>query len=325
MLPVRSFVALGDSFTEGMQDELTADGRYRGWADRVADQLAAVAAGSESAGSKSAGSEGAVAEGAAVHRPTTTAPGGERAVADGTWLRYANLAVRGRLLDEVVDEQLPLALAMAPDLVSFHAGGNDVLRPRVRLAEVARGYDRAVMHLREAGATVLLFTVLERAGGTGRLADALARRFAAFNAEIRRTAQRRGALLVDVGGIAALHDRRLWHEDRLHLAPAGHARIAAAVLEALGIDEPGRLAGAPGWWRRPLVSVAPASRRERLRTDLAWSRDHLAPWIGRRLRGVSSGDEVVCKYPELRTWKPAAGPDSGRSAPAVPEPSRGEA
>ena len=32
------FIALGDSFTEGMTDEII-DGNFRGWADRVADVL----------------------------------------------------------------------------------------------------------------------------------------------------------------------------------------------------------------------------------------------------------------------------------------------
>ena len=59
----RRFVALGDSFTEGLMDEVGPDGRHRGWADRVAEALAARAS----------------AEGA-----------------DG--IEYANLAVRGRLV-----------------------------------------------------------------------------------------------------------------------------------------------------------------------------------------------------------------------------------
>jgi len=33
------FIALGDSMTEGMSDE-QINGKYRGWADRVADALA---------------------------------------------------------------------------------------------------------------------------------------------------------------------------------------------------------------------------------------------------------------------------------------------
>src|SRR5579875_2532740 len=86
--PVEKFVALGDSFTEGLEDP-DPRGGYRGWADRFAEMLA------------------------------ITHPG----------LRYANLAVRGKMLGEVVTDQLPVALTMAPALVSVAAGGNDLLRP----------------------------------------------------------------------------------------------------------------------------------------------------------------------------------------------------
>jgi lysophospholipase L1-like esterase len=258
MVGVERFVALGDSFTEGLHDELDEHGRHRGWADRVAVALA-------------------------VHHGR---------------LQYANLAVRGRLLDEVVEEQLPVAIDVGADLVSFHAGGNDVLRPKVEIGALGHRYDDAVATLRATGADVVLFTVLERAGGTGRLADALARRFAAFNAGVRRTAERHGAVLVDVGGVEALHDRRMWHEDRLHLAPHGHVRVAAAVLEALGVDDEELLQGRPGWWQRTLPTVRTA-RAATLAADARWARRHLLPWVGRRLRGVSSGDGVACKRPTL--------------------------
>ena len=39
MRSISSFLALGDSFTEGL-DDWRADGTPRGWADRVAEQLA---------------------------------------------------------------------------------------------------------------------------------------------------------------------------------------------------------------------------------------------------------------------------------------------
>lgn len=263
---VASFLALGDSFTEGMHDEVDAAGHPRGWADRVAEALA-------------------------VERPD---------------LRYGNLAIRGRLLDQVAAEQVPVALELRPDLVSFHAGANDLLRPRADVAGLLYRYDLAVKRLRATGAEVLLFTVLERAGGTGPLADALARRFQVFNASVRATARRRRALLADVGSESAMHDRRLWHEDRLHLAPAGHARIAAAVLEVLGVRDRDRLGGAPGWWREPLPVPPRLGRRQTLAGDLDWARRHLAPWVGRRLRGASSGDGRVAKRPELTPF--AGGP-----------------
>lgn len=261
----RSFVALGDSFTEGLNDDLGPHGRHRGWADRVADALA---------------------------------------LRDGG-LRYANLAVRGRLLDQVVVSQLPVALAVRPDLVTFHAGPNDVLRPRVDVGAVLARYDAAVARLAAVAGQVLLFTVIERAGGTGRTADRLASRFARFNDGVRQTAGRHGALVVDQGAAPALQDRRLWHEDRLHLLPEGHARVAAAVLETLGVADPHLLGGPPGWWREPLPPGVPATRRADLAADVRWVRRHLVPWVGRRLRGVSSGDGLDPKHVDLVEVRPA--------------------
>lgn len=259
VVPPSVFVALGDSFTEGLEDDLGPEGRHLGWADRVAAALA-------------------------------TRDGG---------LRYANLAVRGRLLDQVVAEQVPTALALGPDLVSFHAGPNDVLRPGRDVDAVVARYADAVAGLRAAGVQVLLFTVIERAGGTGRTAARLAARFARFNTGVRRAAADTGALVVDVGSVPALQDRRLWNEDRLHLAPEGHARVAAAVLDVLEVTDPDLLGGPAGWWREPLVAGVPPGRRADLVADVRWVRRHLTPWVLRRLRGRSSGDGLSPKHVEL--------------------------
>jgi hypothetical protein len=184
-------------------------------------------------------------------------------------------------------------------LISFHAGPNDVLRFRVDLPALVGRYEDAVVRLRETGAEVLLFTVIGRTGGTGRTADLLAGRFSAFSTAVRRVADRHGCLLVDMGAEPALQDRRLWHEDRLHLAPEGHARVAAAVLERLGVRDPDLLAGALGWWREPLADGGPGRRVQDLIADLRWAQRHLGPWVGRRLRGVSSGDLLGAKQAEL--------------------------
>ena len=263
---IRSFVALGDSFTEGLEDEQGADRRHRGWADRVAAALA---------------------------------------VRQGR-IRYANLAVRGRLLDQVVAEQLPLALELAPDLVSFHAGPNDVLRPRADVLAILGRYDAAVGVLRAAGLRTVLFTVVDRTG-TGRTARRLASRFTAFNTGVRATAARYGTLLVDLAAVPVLRDRRLWHEDRLHLAPEGHARVAAAVLEELGVP-----AEPPDWWRTAVPGSPRATRLAALAADARWVRVHLMPWVGRRIRGVSSGDGLAAKHAELvDVLAPDPGPRPG--------------
>jgi hypothetical protein len=130
------------------------------------------------------------------------------------------------------------------------------------------------------------------------MANWLADRFATFNAGVRATAARHGALLVDVGAVAALQDRRLWNEDRLHLNAAGHARIAGAVLETLGITDPHLLGGEPGWWTEPLPAVTPR-RSADLVADVRWVRRHFLPWVARRVRGVSSGDALQAKHLEL--------------------------
>jgi lysophospholipase L1-like esterase len=255
-------VTVGDSFTEGMCDDLRADGHHVGWADRTA---AALAAGASDDG-----------------------------------VEYANLAVRGKLLDGVVAEQVPVAMALGPTVITFHAGPNDVLRRGTDLPDLFRRYDDAVARVGADGATVVLFTSIGRAGGSGRVATLLAERFGRFNDNVRATAARRGALVVDLERVDVLTDRRLWHTDRLHLNADGHRRVAAATLEVLGVDDPELLGGEPGWWRLPLPPRPPTSRRADLAGDATWVREHLLPWVGRRLRGVSSGDGREPKDTVLR-------------------------
>jgi lysophospholipase L1-like esterase len=247
-------VCVGDSFTEGMCDDLRPDGHHIGWSDRVALALA------------------------------------QNAAATGEDVEYANLAVRGKLLDQVVDEQLDAAASFAPTILTFHAGPNDVLRRGTDLADLFSRYDAAVGRVSVSSDRVVLFTSIGRAGGTGRLAQFLADRFARFNRNVREVGARHGALVVDLEPVHVLTDRRLWDSDRLHLNSDGHRRVAAAVLEELGVDDPDLLGGEPGWWREALPPRPPTSRRQDLATDLAWARDHLAPWAMRRVRGTSSGD-----------------------------------
>ena len=105
--PWRRYVALGDSFTEGIGDpEPGSPGGHRGWADRVAEVLS-------------------------------------QQVDD---FAYANLAVRGKLIAQIVADQVEPALALKPDLITFSAGGNDVIRPGTdpdQIATAVRGRGRA--------------------------------------------------------------------------------------------------------------------------------------------------------------------------------------
>ncbi len=274
-------VCLGDSFTEGMCDIARPDGHHLGWADRVAQALATDAA------------------------------------RRGDAVEYANLAVRGKLLDQVVEEQVPDGCAFAPSVLTFHAGANDVLRRGTELPALFRRYATAVSAVSDSAERVVLFTAIGRAGGTGRLAGLLAERFGRFNANVRGVAAQHDAVVVDLESAPALTDRRLWNEDRLHLTPEGHRRVAAAVLEALGVADAHLLGGDAGWWREPLAPQPPMSRTESMRADTVWVRRHLLPWVGRRLRGVSSGDGRMPKDPKLRMISPTADGRPDGNAPAA--------
>jgi lysophospholipase L1-like esterase len=249
-------VAVGDSFTEGMDDPYPSGGGYRGWADLVAARLAA-----------------------------------EAAARSGEPFRYANLAVRGRLFDAVVAEQVPAAGAMRPDLISFAAGGNDVLRRQCDPNALVARFDRVIGELRATGADVVLFRFADL---TGRLPGhrLIAPRVAVLNRGVGEVAERHGARLVDLSSDPEFANPALWSVDRLHLSTLGHRRVAARVLTVLG------LAAEAAWLEAP-ERPAPAPWLVARRDDFAWARRHLAPWITRRLTGRSSGDDVRPKRPAL--------------------------
>ena len=149
---------------------------------------------------------------------------------------YANLAVRGRRVGELLEEQLAPALALGPDLLTIQGGGNDFLRASVDIDVLVEAIDRALRRRRSsAGACeVVLFTHGAAASWdpSGRRADGIA----IFNELLREVADQHGAVLVDNWRLREARDPRYWDADRVHLSPAGHHRAAMHVLDALGID-----------------------------------------------------------------------------------------
>lgn len=257
----RRYVAVGDSFSEGIDDpDPRTPGRHRGWADRLAELL------------------------------------DDDARAAGRSLEYANLAVRGKRMREVLDEQLPRALALAPDLLSISAGGNDILRPSVDVDALATSLDDAVGTARTTGAQVLLCAGFDPVGlPVVRLTRG---RVATFNLHVWRIAQRWDALVLDLWSMRALYDLRLWAPDRIHLAPQGHERVALLAAATVRGLHGGELGEAERLWSTPLPPQPSPTRLARAGQDAAWARTHLAPWVRRRLEGRSSGDGLTAKRPD---------------------------
>lgn len=262
------YVALGDSQTEGLGDGDDSVG-LRGWADRLAEQLA------------------------------TVNPG----------LRYANLAVRGRVAGEVRTEQLEPALALRPDLATVVAGVNDLLRPRFDAAEVAGHLEEMFAALTAAGAQVATVTFPD-VGKIAPLARPVRSRVFDLNTHIRAAAARHGVAVAETGQQPISTDSRLWTADRLHASPLGHERIAAAVAHAI------HLPGSDDAWTLPLPPQAAPAVRQAAAAELRWAAAFLGPWLGRRLRGKSSGDGRTAKRPQLLppSATRASPPDSGRES-----------
>jgi lysophospholipase L1-like esterase len=244
-------VAIGDSCAEGIDDPYPDGSGYRGWNDLVAGELAR-------------------------RSPS---------------LEYANLAVRGRRLDQILTEQVPDAVAHRPDLVTLFGGGNDVLQGRSRTT--ARALDEIVATMAGVARTVVLFTLpdIARLPGLGRLRP----RLRELNDLIAHTAVEHGTLLVDVREDEHCDDERLYGADRLHLGPLGHHRVAAHVLAALALpSDPAWLAPLPPALREPVWRAAAR--------HWTWLRRHVYPavhdTVRNKLTGRQPGDGHAAKRPD---------------------------
>lgn len=248
----RRYVALGDSCAEGLDDPYPDGRTYRGWTDLTAAKLAAVS----------------------------------------PELGYANLAVRGRRLDQILTEQVPLAIEQRPDLVTLFGGGNDLLQNRWQ--STARSLDATVSALAGVARTVVLFTLpdIGRLPGLRRIRP----RVNQLNDLIVTMAARYNTMLVDVREDTYCNDERLYGADRLHLGALGHQRVAAHLLTMLDVPaDPDWLSPLPPAHREPLWRTA--SRHA------VWVRHHVYPAVHdivrNKLSGRQPGDGFMPKRPEL--------------------------
>lgn len=207
-------------------------------------------------------------------------------------LQYANLAIRGKRIRDVINDQLPQALAMQPDLITSCIGMNDVTRPG-RLFERALA-DLEYLHdrLAQTGAAVVTTTFpdLVQILPAGRF---IAGRVVEINAVIRTAADRHGFRLVDLYGASSMIDPKTWSDDRVHGSPRGHALFAAAAAEALGLP------GSGHEWAVARPDVVLPGFRSRMYSQALWTQNLFMPWLWRHFRGISSGDERGPKRPEL--------------------------
>lgn len=245
------FVAIGDSFTEGVGDELP-DGTVRGWADLAAQGWAD---------------------------------------ATGEAVEYANLAIRGRLVWPIVDEQLEAALALHPTHLSFNGGGNDILRPNADIEHIADAFSRVLRRCDEQGVQLILLSGANPSAQLP-LGNVFQRRGDLLSAAVQaRIEDRPDVIRAWNWPDAELSRPRYWSQDRLHMNASGHHRVAARVLHAIGVEPPAE------WWS-PAVEL-PAGP-----AGLAYYREFVGPWIKRRVTRTSSGDGRIAKHAEWAVRRP---------------------
>ncbi|MFJ4688488.1 SGNH/GDSL hydrolase family protein [Streptomyces sp. NPDC088789] len=238
--------------------DLLPDGSYRGWADLLAARMAA------------------------------RTPG----------FRYANLAVRGKLIGQIVDEQVGVAAAMGADVITLVGGLNDTLRPQCDMGRVRALLTEAVETLAPSCGQLVL---MRSPGRQGPVLERFRPRMEELFSCVDDLAARHGALVVDLYGAPSLSDPRVWDVDRLHLTAEGHRRVAEAVWQSLGQppEDPD--------WRLPMPPSAPPGWAARRVADARFARQHLLPWIGRRITGRSSGDGRSAKRPDLLPYEERPG------------------
>ena len=269
----KSFVAIGDSFTEGLNDP-GPNGQFRGWADRLAELL----------------------------------------TADQPEFRYANLAVRGKYVDQVLADQLPFAVASGADLVTFCAGGNDILRPSADPDAIAERYEAGVAATARGG---------QRGHDLHRFrhpADPGAQVRARPGRHLQRSpARHRRPARLPAGG------------HLVHAGAPGPARLEPGPAAPLRRRDTAGSRCAPPTvldvtvdadWDEPWPPMAPPTWAQLRRSDWEWTREHFLPWVGRHVRGRSSGDDLPPKRPgtgpaaTLRSRnanRPAPPPGAGRN------------
>jgi len=216
-------------------------------------------------------------------------------------LHYANLAIRGKLVADVLTEQVPPALAMRPDLITVCVGMNDVIQPGWSFGRALTDLEYVYAALAESEATVVTTTFPNVAQflPLGRLVSG---RLARINDAIRAAAEQYDFRLVDLYSAPSMRDLDTWDIDRVHASTKGHILFAAAAAEALNLP------GSNHDWAEASGSLTRLPFKSRTYGQLRWAHEKLMPWVWRRLRGMSSADGRVPRRPNLEPlFTPSAG------------------
>ena len=245
----RSYVALGDSLTEGLGDFDFEVSRFGcGWADRLAELLARVA------------------------------------YEAGESFKYANLALRGSSLYDILTAQLEDALQLRPDFVTIFAGSNDFMRAKKSHPEMRALLRGAIQRLHESGAHVLLVNTVNPVHL--KLFQPLAYKAKAMTDLINSVAQEYEVPVLDLFSVNEFANLEFWCDDMVHFSGHGHISIANRAARLIGLDQ--------GFEETDFELMERPDRRPL--AVMKWTVQHVIPYLVRRVRRRSSGDGLEPKH-----------------------------
>lgn len=253
---VASYVAIGDSLSEGLGDFSFLERRvHSGWTDRFATLLA------------------------------------RDAELEGREFRYANLAIRGANIKAIMGSQLDRALMLKPDLVTVMAGQNDFFCKAEDLPELERIFREGIQKLLDAGCQVIVSNTINPIHLI--VFRRMARLATTITEIIERVARELEVSILDVHRMESFSEVRYWAEDMVHFSGPGHIKVANKAADILQLRyRQSELDDCEIWIpKRGLIGTS------------RWVVLHVIPFIVRRLRGVTSGDRLAPKLPELTSFR----------------------
>ena len=196
--PYRSYVAIGDSLSEGLGDfTFTLDRNHNGWTDRLAGIMA------------------------------------KEAEEAGYEFHYANLAIRGCKLEKIMNHQLREALRLQPDLVTVMAGSNDLLGKEDSLPRIEATLRLGILELLAAGCDVVVANTINPLHL--RVFKPLRHRAERFSQMIDRVARDFEIPVLDVYGIKDFESLLFWADDMVHFSGHGHIAVANRAAKILNL------------------------------------------------------------------------------------------
>jgi lysophospholipase L1-like esterase len=204
-------------------------------------------------------------------------------LAEALGARLVNPAVTGARMADVRRDQLPAALAAAPDVVVVFVGMNDTLRSDFDPVRLRADLAATVGALRSAGAHVLVMRYHDHTRVfplPAPLRRALWRRVVALNMAIDAVVAETGVGIgvLDLDALPGGYEPAAWAIDRLHPSELGHRMLAAALAALLA---------EAGFAVRGEVSLQCGGGREVTALHrAAWLVFKGVPWLMRRGRDL---------------------------------------